>query len=542
MGVGILDNALSGLAAFQRSLETTSNNISNVGTEGYSRQRVDLATRREQYTGAGWVGNGVATANITRSYDQFISNQVRASKSAFGEVDTYHALASQIDNIIADPDTGFAPELKKFFDAAHGVANDPTSVPARQTLVSEADLLAQNLNTMGTRFTEMRNQVNQDLGSKLNDISDYAKSIAELNVKIAADAGRASGKQLPNDLMDQRDLLLNKIAEKVDVSVVDLPDGTASVFIGQGQPLVVGTYASTLTARGSAEDPFHKDIFLNGQNVTKQISGGELAGSLRFRDEVLDPAQQQLGLLAAGIAIDFNIANQGGFDLNGAAGGSMFSLSSPQIPVTSNNSTAGLTATYSGNPANLEAEDYRVVVTATIPATTYSLTRVSDGSAVTLPSTNVGFNLNFDGTEAIGDSFLVRPTYSKSLDITAQITDPRKIAASQTAGGVPGDNRNALKMANFETQKKMLGGNASYSEGYGQLVSQIGTLTHSAQVSQAAQDVLLKQATSAQESSAGVNLDEEAANLIKFQNAYQASARIISVVNSMFDSLMGAVR
>ncbi len=540
MSVGILGTALSGLAAFQRSLETTSNNIANVNTEGYSRQRAELATRREIYTGNGYVGNGVATANITRGYDQFITNQVRSSTSAFGEVDAYHSLASQIDNIIADESTGLAPAMKSFFDAVHGVANDPTSIPARQSMLSEADLLAQNFNTMGQRFSEIRNQVNQDVTTSLNEINDYAKSIAELNVKIVADIGRASGKQLPNDLMDQRDELVRKIAEQIDVSVVQQQDGSISVFIGQGQSMVLGNYAAELSAQGSSEDPAHMEILMDNQNISQQLSGGKLYGNLRFRDEVLDPAQQRLGLLATGLSIEFNNLQQGGADLYGNVGDPLFDLGIPQIAVSGSNPASTLTADFltPASAATLEATDYRITVTG--PGS-YIMTRLNDNTTVADPST-VGLNLTFDGNEVAGDTFLVRPTFHAALSINEQITDPRKIAAASTAAGVPGDNNNALRMANLETGKKLLGGTASFVEGYGQLVSHVGTLTHSAEISRSAQDVLLKQATSARETVAGVNLDEEAANLIKFQNAYQASAKVVSVANSLFDALIGAVR
>lgn len=542
MSVGILDTALSGLVAFQRSLETTSNNIANVNTEGYSRQRAELATRPETFTSIGYIGNGVDATNITRGYDQFITNQVRASTSAFGDADAYHTLASGIDNVIADDSTGLAPVLQGFFGAVHGVANDPTSIPMRQSMLSEADALAKNFNTMGQRFADMRNQVNQDMKGMVNDLNDFAKSIADLNGKIVSDIGRTNGKQMPNELLDQRDALLKKVAEKVDVSVVPQQDGSVSVFIGQGQPLVMATNASTLSTQGSALDPAHLEIHMAGQDITKFLSGGELTGNLRFRDEVLDPAQQRLGLLAAGIAIEFNKLQQNGYDLDGNSGAPSPLFAPPVISVTSSNPATVLTAGYvtPASSANLQPSDYKVTVTGTVP-TSYTLTRLSDNATIASPAA-AGFTLAFDGNEAVGNTFLVKPTFYAARNIADQLSDPRKIAAASTAAGVPGDNSNALSMANLEQTKTLLGGTASFSEGYGQLVAQVGTLTHSADISRSAQDVLLKQATASREAISGVNLDEEAANLIKFQNAYQASAKVVSVVNSLFDTLIGAVR
>lgn len=541
MSISMLETALSGLSAFQRSLETTSNNIANVNTEGYSRERAELQTNPEVPHSFGYIGSGVNVTNIARSYDQFVSNQVRISSSTFGEVDSYYASASHIDNIIADEATGLAPALHSFFKAVHGVSDDPVSIPMRQTMLSEAGNLAQNLNTMGQRFVDLRNQVNGEIKNTVADLNNYAKAIADLNEKIVSETNRNSGRQLPNALLDQRDELLRKVAEKIDVSVVNQADGSVNVFIGQGQPLVMMKNASQLSVQGSQMDPTHLEIHLGTDDVTRFLSGGQLVGELRFRDEVLDPAQQRLGMLAAGIAIEFNKLQQSGFDLNGNSGATSPLFAPPTISVTSSSSSV-LTANFVTPPsaANLQPSDYLVKITGTGP-TSYTLTRLSDNTTIPAPA-NAGFTLSFDGNEAVGDSFLVKPTFAASLNIAAQLSDPTKIAAASTAAGVPGDNTIALSMANLEQTKTLLGGTASYSQAYGQLVTEVGTLTHSAQISRSAQDVLLKQATANRESVAGVNLDEEAANLIKFQNAYQASARVVSVVNSLFDTLIGAVR
>lgn len=535
MSTGILDIAVSGLAAFRRSLETTSNNISNVNTEGYSRQRVELSTRPEQYTGAGYLGTGVNIANITRSYDQFITGQMRASTSAFTGVDIYHTLASQIDNMIADEKTGLSPAMKSFFNAASDVANDPTSIPARQVMLSEADSVAQQFNTIAARFDELRNQVNSNLDTSVNDLNGFAKAIADLNVRIISDIGRTGGKQMPNELLDQRDLLLNKVAEKVDVSVVPQSDGSVSVFIGQGQPLVLGNYSATLAVQSSKTDPLRKELILNGQNISSQLSGGEIYGNLRFRDEVLDPAQLQLGTLAAGFSLQFNDLHKQGFDLTGTQGAPMFNLDAGgNIPV-SGGLTGLVIASYSVPAAGekLQASDYLY------DGTTGVLTRLSDNAAVN--AVDEGFNIDTSGAVA-GEKYLIRPAFYAAQNIATQIKDPRKIAAATDPAGLPGDNRNALALAGLETQSLLQNGKSTFSQVYGQLVADVGSKTHAALVSSSAQDVLLKQATSARENLAGVNLDEEAANLIKFQNSYQAAAQTVTVAKSLFDTLIGAVR
>ena len=190
---GILGTALSGLMAFQRSLDTTSHNIANVNTDGYSRQRVELGTRPAEFTGAGYIGQGVNIATVSRSYDQFITNQLTSSTSAFAETNTLSTLASQVDNIISNEATGLSPALKSFFNAVNEVANDPSSLPARQVMVSEAESLTQQFNTLSSRFEDLRNQTNKQMQASVDDINAFADGIAALNGKIVTDSSRTSG-------------------------------------------------------------------------------------------------------------------------------------------------------------------------------------------------------------------------------------------------------------------------------------------------------------------------------------------------------------
>jgi len=551
---GLIGTALSGLLAAQRSLETASHNISNVNTEGYSRQRAELGTKPAIFTGAGWIGTGVNVETIARSYDQFITHQLVSSNSAFSDTDAYTKLASRVDNIIANESTGLSPSLKSFFNAVNELANDPTSIPVRQALLSEADSLTRQFNTMSAQFTDFQDQVNIQMQGNIDDINTLAKSISELNAQIMFYSNPTSDAGLPNDLLDKRDALMNKIAEKVSVTTIPQRDGSLSVFLGTGQSLVLGATSATLTMAASSTDYQHKEILLNGQTITKQITGGELSGTIRFRDEVLEPAQQKLGLIAAGFAIEFNKLHSAGFDLNGVAGQDMFSLGTPNlaIPVVSKPGVSGnVTAVY--DPAatsELYPSDYQL----SYDGTDYTLTRLSDDAVTTfsgLPSattiTGPGFILTTSAMAA-GDSFLLRPTFGAAGKIKTLIANPLEIAAAGTnspgppVAAVPGDNTIALGLAALEKKAVLLNGKTTFSGAYGQLVSKVGSLTHSAKISSSAQEVLLNQAKEAKQNLAGVNLDEEAANLIKFQNSYQAAAQAISVAKSLFDTLIGSVR
>jgi flagellar hook-associated protein 1 FlgK len=600
---GLLSTSLSGLIAAQRSLETVQHNISNVNTEGYSRQRVQQGTMPARYTGDGYIGQGVHVNTITRSYDQFINKQLNSSLSAFGDADRYHQLATRVDNIMADPSTGMAPVMNRFFDALNSVADDPTSIPSRQVLLSETESLAQNFNMMDSRFEEIRAQNNSDIGAMVNDINSLAKSIAELNVELTSAIGKTQGLRPPNDLLDKQDALLSKLAEIVNVSVVPQKDGSSSVFIGNGQALVLGGSSAEFTTIQDEFDPKRLEIGLKTSsgitNVTSQISGGSLTGSLRFRDEVLEPAQQKLGQVIAGLAMEFNALHNKGFDLSGTAGLDMFKFSgTEEVPVIKNPLNAGnavVTVNYQDvnvNPsaaANLDFSDFKLTYVNAGGGVDYTLTRVRDNQVINLTATTVagvstlsfaanqpanidvsalpGIDITIDlsggQTLSVGDEFLARPTYSAAQKIGVNIDDPRKIAAATNVevdpvtkqpvldglgnpviinGPMPSDNRNALQLAELRNKTSLSGGSASFGSSYSQIVSDVGALTQAAEYSSSAQEALLNQAKESREGLAGVNLDEEAANLIKFQQAYQASAQSISVARSLFDTLIGAVR
>jgi flagellar hook-associated protein 1 FlgK len=588
MAGGMLGTAITGLQAFQRSLETTSHNISNVNTEGYSRQSVNLVTNKEQMIGVGYLGTGVTINNISRSYDQFITTQLRSSTAAYGDVDKYSQLASQVDDILADPAVGMAPAIKNFFNAVNDATDDPSSIPARQVLLSETEILTSRFDTMNSRFEQIREQINTDIVVMADEISAYAATIADLNVRISSEQGRASGNQQPNDLLDKRDQALVKLAELVDISVVPSNNNMVNVFMGKGHVLVLDTIASSTVTQPSEFDPTKLEIGIKSGSgtiaiVTKQIAGGALAGTLRFRDEVLDPAQQRLGSVAVSIAMEFNTIHEAGYDLDGNAGTLFFKgqgIGVTPIPVAASITNAigsSVTAMFDNtivngvsNITNIDYSDYQLDVSA---GPVYTLTRLIDNTSITLTETTPPVTIPPTPVQLVatlpdelpgitieptgltdGDSFLIRPTYSAASTIEQKIIDSREVALATNAaidssgnpytitGPMPGDNRNGLALAELENKRSMLGGTASFQDGYGLIVSEVGVLTSSAKIATAAQETLLNNAKSAWGNVSGVNLDEEAANLIKFQQSYQAAAQMISVSDNLFNALLGAVR
>lgn len=549
MANGILGTALTGLMAFQRSMQTTSNNVANVNTEGYSRQNTNMETAPSSYGNGNYIGNGVNISNVTRSYDQFISNNIRTASSSLGEADRFQTMTKQVDNLMANPETGMSNAMKSFFKSANTVATDPTSIPARTIMVTEANSLATQFNTVASQLENLRAQNNAHMQTSINNVNSYAQNIVDLNVKIAA-ATRGGGTQFPNELLDQRDQLLAKLSENIDTSVFVREDGAVDVFVGQGHALISGNSRMTLALANSTTDVMHKKVIMktnpsakDGLDVTNQFSSGSLAGAMKFRDQVLDPAQRQLGIVSAGVGKLVNQIHTQGIDLKGNQGKEMFKFVPTEVMVYGDLGNKGGAIKVSIDSAtlnNLHPSDYRLDYN----LGAYSLTRLSDNVKVTLPtgglpSTVEGMTIT--ETEIPGGvaSFIIRPTYNMAQNMKVAITSADEIAAA-TLGGGEGDNSNALELAKLETSATLSNGK-TFGQTYEELVSQVGTSTNAATVSLSAQKALHNSATEARANFAGVNLDEEAANLIRFQNAYQASSQVVAMSRALFDSLLNAV-
>ena len=544
MASGILGTAVSGLLAVQRQLATTSHNISNVNTEGFSRQRVLFSSRGGQGTSAGFIGRGVDAVRIERIYDQFLGAQVRSSTSAFSEINTFRSLAAQVDNFIADPTLNISSSLQDFFNAVNEVADDPSSIPARQVLLVNANTLAGQFATVDNRLADLSIQVNRNIVNAVGEINSIAKSIAQINEDIVIARGQSGGNP-PNDLLDLREQLLAQLSENVDVTAVEQDDGSLSVFVGNGQTLVLGTTAAALATQRSALDPERLEILYTTASssivVTQNLSGGKLAGNLKFVEDILEPAKKGLGRVALGLAVDFNDIHNNGFDLAGNTQQLFFGA--PSVTIIGSTSNTGTIAASFNDVNQVLLSDYSL----TFNGTNYTATRLSDNTVV---YNNTGSTFVIDGISVnaasanSGDSYLIRPTHNIAGELSVAISDTNQIAASQsnTITGSVGDNRNALALAALETNQNLLNGTATFQAAYGQAVADVGTLTRAADINSQAQEGLLIQAQQALQAVSGVNLDEEAANLVRFQQAYQASAHLVSVANVIFDSLLSAAR
>lgn len=572
MGSGLISIAMTGINAAQAGLLTTSNNISNLSTEGYTRQRTIQASNPTVMTGAGGIGQGVHVVTVQRMFSQALTTQVLNAQTNVSALDTYYAQVTQIDNMLADKTAGLTPLMQKFFDAAQSVAANPSSVSARQSMVSAAETMTTGYRSIYERLTEIDDGVNAQIKNTVGQINTYTAQIADLNDKIISAA--ALGGQPANDLYDKRDKLVADLNELVKVTVTSNDNGSYNVFVGSGQQLVVGSQVTKMSAESASADTSRTVVGLVGATGKVQelpeslINGGKLGGLLSFRREALDSSFNQLGLMAAAFTQTFNAQHAQGQDLLGNVNGStnfisqFFSVGAPAVIPNTNNATGSPTVSItldsvSNNGtnyySNLTASDYQL----SFQSGMLTLTRLSDNTAwfgASLVAINAqlaadpqGFSLSATGGGfADGDSYLIQPTRDAARLFTLDsrvAADPRLIAAGLPAGGSgPEDGRNIVKLGNLQTQDTMLGGKATYQDNYASFVNDIGNKTASAETSSVAQTSLLNQAIAAREAVSGVNSDEEAAKLIEYQQAYQASAKVLQVASQLFDTLLSIGR
>ena len=682
--MSLMSISLTALNAAQAGLTTAGHNIANASTDGYTRQRVIQSTQNPLFSGVGFFGQGTKIDSVQRIYSQFQAAQVMAASTAKAEFSTYNSEIKQIDNLLADDTIGLSPAIDDFFKGMQELSTNPSSIPSRQSLLSSSASLVERFHTLSQRLTEIRSGVQSQIGGAVSTISALAQQVAELNHRIGI--AESSGAALPaNDLHDLRNQLIGQINEQVRVNTSTEADGSINLFFGSGQPLVVGQTAYGLSVGASPDNPEEQAIYsaVGSAKVLVSddlITGGTLGGLIRFRDEALDTAQNDLGRLAVTIAKNMNDQHALGQDLDGKLGGLYFNTLKPDVKQLSNTAVVNVTAAFT-QAEDLKNEDYTLSY---FTATGYTLRRNSDGATVytgatppdgsTTDPTNTdkslryGFSLAVGSTPSDGDTFQIQPTRKAADNIRLAIQDTRKIAAAApfalaaetsntgtakigsgnvvslsgfdaavvdgkpdfgditvtynatsktfsavNAAGVaiplnvrsgvnpldptdPGtpqgvlvvdnnydpatdsagktfeigspalsfkisgdpangdvfrittnpqgtsDNRNALAMGSLQNAKTMLGGGASYGYAYSQLVSEVGTQSRDAEIGMVAQQGLYDQAVASQQSLSGVNLDEEAANLIRYQQAYQAAARAMNIAKSLFDEVLSIAR
>jgi len=643
MPVDLMTLGSSALRVSQRALSTTSHNIANAGTAGYSRQRVDLTPAMPSYEGGLHFGQGVQVENVQRIFDGVLNDQIVLQRANRAHAQELSALSLRIDQIMSNPDTGLNGPLQQFFTRLEEFTTNPGDPIQGQLLLNDAEHLATKFGELYASLESMNRENNARVVDLVDEINIYADSISTLNQRLAESPAGASS----NDMLDQRDELVRELSDLVSVSAVVQDGGPMNVYLDGGHALVVGTITSHLQTGQNIYDASRLEVMdPAGSALTQNVGGGQMGGLAEFRTNVLDPTFNALGRLAVGLTEGFNAQHRLGLDKQGALGGDFFTTISPLVNGSSSNTGTGAVTGAIANANSLTLSDYVLVYDG---ADNYTLTRETDGTTFAIntggaPSfttgTVDGFTLNITAGAALGDRFRISPTVAGAQDFAVGLTSPTLIAAALpvqgeeaftnlgsgfihvdqinatanlplsgapvsgdlvltfdagtntfnlgpdplgegplsfdpavdvngrtysllggdlqiTLSGVPingdqftlthntgasGDNRNALKLAELSHLGLLDNGTSTLEEALASQIANVGSQARDAERSEATFSAMLEQAFAAREQISGVNLDEEAANLIRYQQSYQAAAEILRVSDELFQSLIRVIQ
>jgi flagellar hook-associated protein 1 FlgK len=435
---------VSGLRAQQTALAVTGQNITNASTPGYSRQRVEITTQTSGVSGAAFQGGGARLDAIARIADSFATNQIRLDTSLFSELDSLSQQIAQVEGMLLDETSGLDVALQGFFSALQTASSNPSDLPNRQLVLSSAVSLAQRFQGLHERLSDQLSNVTGVLQSAAARVNEIASGIAELNSRIAAlDASNENGSS--NSLLDQRDELLRELSTYASVSTNVQHDGQVSVFIGKGQPIVLGADASRLEVTPKGEIAIRPDARSERLVITSALQGGEMGGVLQFRDQVLLPSMNQLGRLAHAVTASVNEVHQGGIDLNGELGGLLFQdlneplLTTLRASADENNTTLnpGSVRVTIDDPFAVPLSNYELTFDEATPGA-YFVKRLDDGALVFQGSFdgNLPVSIQFDhltveldgGDFLPGDSYVLKPLADAAGSFSVVMHDPGRLA------------------------------------------------------------------------------------------------------------------
>ena len=464
---GILNVATRSLLTQQKAIDVTGQNIANVNTPGYSRQRVVMEPSTPINFEPGQMGTGVKAAEIQRIYDSFIGGQINGENSKLGQWEATESGLSRIELIFNESSgAGLEEVMSQFWAAWQDLANNPSGYPERTALLTRSQTLSRTFNTMSANLQQIQLDYDQSIVGTVDEINGISRQIVDLNEKISQVeiAGQNS-----NDYRDQRDQLLKELSNLIDINTYENDQGQVTVMTASGNPLVQSPYAyelSTATNADGLQDVVWMDRGGNAIDITDSIEGGKLKGWIDVRDGFAQDYLDRLDELASTIVTEVNAIHQSGFGM-------------------------------------------------TIDAIT--------------------------GDPVTGQPFFTGTT-AATMEIDAAIAeDVNRIAAAATAAGVPGDNSNAIAMANLQGALTMNSASTTFDSYYSALASGVGSDVSNASANAEFEDAMVSHLENYRESVSGVSLDEEMVNLVKFQHAYEAAAKLITTVDDMLNTVLNMV-
>ena len=353
MSVSLYQAGMSGLLAAQQQLATTGNNIANVNTEGYTRQRADQGTSLSFNSGRNSVGTGTYVQDISRLYDKFSFREQLITLSTKGNADSMSFYTNQLNQVMKTSGDSVIKSMERFYTALNGIADNPNETGNRKSLITQAARLSNDFNTMSESFGVMTNNINGEIEQITDRISEISVAIAGLNQSIIHSPEKGGAGQ-PNDLLDKRDKLINELAEYTDVSTIEDANGVMTVMIGQGTTLVAGVTPLTMQVKAGSPDRYKTEIQMVSEHSQVSIDGSRLGGSLAanldFRDNDLVQVKAEINRLAMAVSATLNDSQSSGLDLHGLQGANIFTdINTTQLE-------QGRVLAHSGNTGGTQAK------------------------------------------------------------------------------------------------------------------------------------------------------------------------------------------
>jgi flagellar hook-associated protein 1 FlgK len=550
---GALSIAVRSLYAQEGALDTTANNISNANTPGYSRETPILAEAPPLDTGQISIGNGVDFDGVQSVRDNILELRIDQETQQQNQLQSYVNSMNQVQSLFNETQgAGLSSALDQFFNSFQALADNPTDIPTRQGVISAGQDLAATFQQTGQQLSAIQQGLDQQVVQTVGEINADTTQLATLNDQICS---LQANSEQAGMLKDQQYSLLNNLSQLLDVAVTNTNSGGITVTTTNGVPLVAGGQGFALSTQTNSSTGF-QDIFSQGSDVTSSFTGGQLAGLLEARDQAIPSVATNLDNLAAGIIGAINAQSLKGYDLNGAQGVDFFqpvvqpspgsnagaashmavAITDPSLIAASSSligyGTTGLSLTTgttitAGDTLTI-SQNGNTHTTANTLTTVGAL--ISDintwGQQYGISANLVGGNLQIQGS-TVGGTMTVTPGGSFTTDVGA------------LTPGTQGDNANALALANIQNDSVVNG--ETPTDFYSSLVSTVGNDVETATDEQESVGLVLTQLKNQRSDTSGVSLDEEAANLIQYQRAYEAAAEVVAAINDLSNDVIQMV-
>ena len=551
-----LSSAKLGLLAQQLAIEVTGQNVANVETEGYSRQDVSFEANTPRghikYGGLHQLGTGVRIASIERAHDQFLFTQIMDEGDLTGSTEVKKEIFEQLE-VLFNEGSGRSlnDALSLFFSSIHDLATNARGLPERVDLISKAEHLASTFNQTGSQLFTIQRNIDATIETEVAEINTLTTQIGKLNESIHANEPTSQYKA--NDLRDNRDRLVKELSKKIDIQLVQESDNQISLTLKDGTALVLKDQVFDLSTSINANNESFNDVYIDigstTKNITSTIKGGELRGYLDMRDTKVESVLDKMNILSGSFIQEFNSIHREGFGIDGSSGLDFFTPLDVTVDHDADNTGTAVVSMTNASPTTVSVDEFEIAFTGSNEFTLNNLTTSASSGTFTFTTGSTfnikdGFAVAISGTAASGDkvTFSVSEDAASLMSVSSTITaNGQKIAAGTTTNG---DGGNALLMADLQNGLvfnsvtwSSESGSFTVDEYYNAVVSTLGIKSFSAQAILRQQEGVMLQLNSRRESISGVSIDEEMIKMIKFQQAYNASARMISMVDEMLDTL-----